>query len=362
MSVNTKFCPSSANVRELKVFLKQHGLSNAGNKQELVQRCCDYLKTEELEEEIDARVFVDFLVERAPGFDVLPMQWTSEGFPVMQEHTLCSFLKAKGAYTKNYKTGLRLCQCGHLSHIQKSASQVPLFLRARCRPTMKRQPPHYECFIQVAEVMACNEDESTKLEIEGANCHCPAGETQSCVHIAALLLTLAEITPKAGTSKPCAWSRPSWQAKAQTSAALDFGHATSEGYKPYTGPLLDTKALLASFDKSTVTGSELFHSMEEERAITINEAKKRGNDAAKSVLRDPIDYLLNLDKDVLSVDDLVSALAVSHEEVKLIAEMTTGQRENPLWMDARQWRVTEAAGPLNDYLRPVNYAYCVRHH
>ena len=183
MLVNTKFCPSSANVGELKVFLKQHGLSNAGNKQELVQRCCDYLKTEELEEEIDARAFVDFLVERAPGFDVLPMQWTSEGLPVMHEHTVCSFLKAKGAYTKNYRTGLRLCRCGHLSHIQKSASQVPLFIRARCRPTMKRQPPHYECFIQLAEVMACNEDESTKLEIEGANCHCPAGETQSCLHV-----------------------------------------------------------------------------------------------------------------------------------------------------------------------------------
>lgn len=126
--------------------------------------------------------------------------------------------------------------------------------------------------------------------------------------------------------------------KRNTSAALDFGQATSEGYKPYTGPLLDTKALLASFDKSTVTGSELFRSMEEESASTLKEAKKRVNDIAKTVLRDPIDYLLNLDKDVLNVDDLVSALSVSHEEVKFIAEMTTGQWENPLWMDARQWR------------------------
>jgi hypothetical protein len=78
--------------------------------------------------------------------------------------------------------------------------------------------------------------------------------------------------------------------------------------------------------------------MEEESASTLKEAKKRVNDIAKTVLRDPIDYLLNLDKDVLNVDDLVSALSVSHEEVNLIAEMTTGQWENPLWMDARQWR------------------------
>ena len=24
----------------------------------------------------------------------------------------------------------------------------------------------------------------------------------------------------------------------------------------------------------------------------------------------------------------------------LVAEMTVGQRDNPLWMDARQWRIT----------------------
>lgn len=145
-----------------------------------------------MEEEIDARAFVDFLVERAPGFEVLPMQWTSEGLPVIHEQTVCSFLKAKGAYTKNYRTGLQLCQCGHLSHVQKSASQVPLFIRARCRPTIRRQPPFYECFIQVAVMTTRNEDKvPMKLEIEGANCHCPDGKTQSCVHIAALLLTLA---------------------------------------------------------------------------------------------------------------------------------------------------------------------------
>ena len=29
----------------------------------------------------------------------------------------------------------------------------------------------------------------------GGNCFCAAGASQSCVHIAALLLTLAEVTP-----------------------------------------------------------------------------------------------------------------------------------------------------------------------
>ena len=28
-----------------------------------------------------------------------------------------------------------------------------------------------------------------------ANCKCPAGETQTCVHVAALLITLSEVIP-----------------------------------------------------------------------------------------------------------------------------------------------------------------------
>ena len=45
--------------------------------------------------------------------------------------------------------------------------------------------------------------------VEGANCYCAAGETQSCVHVTALLFTLAAVSPAACTSLPCAWSRPS---------------------------------------------------------------------------------------------------------------------------------------------------------
>ena len=41
-----------------------------------------------------------------------------------------------------------------------------------------------------------------------------------------------------------------------------------------------------------------------------------------------------------TVDDLVTALCVTSEEAELIQIMTIGQGDNPLWMDARQWRVT----------------------
>ena len=56
------------------------------------------------------------------------------------------------------------------------------------------------------------------------------------MHIAALLLTLAEVTPTACTSMRCTWSRPSIGSKASLAKELDFGKASSEGYVPYSGP------------------------------------------------------------------------------------------------------------------------------
>ena len=40
------------------------------------------------------------------------------------------------------------------------------------------------------------------------------------------------------------------------------------------------------------------------------------------------------------VNDLVESLLLTPVEVELIQMMTIGQRDNPLWMDARQWRIT----------------------
>ena len=52
------------------------------------------------------------------------------------------------------------------------------------------------------------------------------------------------------------------------------------------------------------------------------------------VLTDPLDRLAEKDITNFMVDDLISALHVTPEEVKLLQTMTAG------WMDARQWRVT----------------------
>ena len=65
--------------------------------------------------------------------------------------------------------------------------------------------------------------------------------------------------------------------------------------------------------------------------------------SANPVLIDPLDKLCDIasTRDV-TVDDLVEALKLTAEEVELIQAMSIGQRHNPLWLDARQWRITSS--------------------
>ncbi len=61
----------------------------------------------------------------------------------------------------------------------------------------------------------------------------------------------------------------------------------------------------------------------------------------KQILQNPVDKLnsIAVSRD-LTVDDLIQSLNVTSEQAELIQIVTIGQRNNPLWMDARQWRIT----------------------
>jgi len=66
--------------------------------------------------------------------------------------------------------------------------------------------------------------------IIAGNYKCPADKTQSCVHVAALLITVTEITPHSCTSMRCAWSRPPQAGQPTLSVDLDFGGSSLDGY------------------------------------------------------------------------------------------------------------------------------------
>ena len=117
---------------------------------------------------------------------------------------------------------------------------APSFFLAKCRPTMRKKTPFYPLFVVL---------DNQTLPV-GGNCFCAAEASQSCVHIAALLFTLAEVTQTACTNIKYAWSRPTTGSKATFSSVLDFGVASQEGYFPYNGPKPPITTVLDSLSEA----------------------------------------------------------------------------------------------------------------
>lgn len=64
------------------------------------------------------------------------------------------------------------------------------------------------------------------------------------------------------------------------------------------------------------------------------------NDTPALLLFDLLDKLIKKDVQHVTATDLVEALEVTTNEIVLIQSITVGQRDNPLWMATRQWRIT----------------------
>ena len=107
--------------------------------------------------------------------------------------------------------------------------------------------------------------------------------------------------------------------------------------RTYTGPVLEVNDLLYQLESAGCdTGAQDYFKHEEDRSV-----QSVPPPSANPVLINPLDKLCDIVsiRDV-AVDDLVEALKPTAEEVELTQVMSIGQRHNPLWLDARQWRVT----------------------
>ena len=121
--------------------------------------------------------FQDFSSEMSvPMFESLPLgTWTQEKLPLIQEQIAINYLK-KGVYTKNLRTSVRLCQCGHPYDIAVASVEdvmevdgriaIASYVRAKCIE-LKSPILHPLCY-------------ATPM---GGNCFCAAGFTQICVHM-----------------------------------------------------------------------------------------------------------------------------------------------------------------------------------
>ena len=138
----------------------------------------DIAETDNLEEKLEAVPFHCADFPAPPEFTKLPNEnWIEDDFSLVTESQVTNYLylKAKQGYTKNFRTGIHLCQCGHVFSLSNF-----VFIKAKCRPTMRQVPPFYSLFIML-------DNKSTPID---GNCKCPAGESQSCVHCCTAYNTL----------------------------------------------------------------------------------------------------------------------------------------------------------------------------
>ena len=78
------------------------------------------------------------------------------------------------------KTGYNLFASGHVQSIHMCTNMSYCFYKAAVLPSMKKEKPYNVlCAIHLAS-----------KEVHCAHCSCPAGESQSCVHLSAMLHAL----------------------------------------------------------------------------------------------------------------------------------------------------------------------------
>ena len=122
--------------------VEEKELPVSGRKNELVKRVVAFQEAEALQAELGAVAFQKLSVPAALPFESLPNSgWSIGELPQVTEERAIAYLKRLDGFTKNYRTGVRLCQCGHIYDIEGAPSGSRMNVRAKCRPTMRKQPP-----------------------------------------------------------------------------------------------------------------------------------------------------------------------------------------------------------------------------
>ena len=161
--------PSLWNIEQLKINLKEKELSVSGRKNEFVQRVVDFQEAEALQAELGAVAFQNCSIPALLPFESLPNSGLSIGeLPQVTEEQAILYLKRLGGFMKNYRMGVRLYQCGHVYNIEGAPLGSRMYVCAKCRPTMRKQPPFYKLFVTIAQSVQLKGPQFT---VEGANCY-----------------------------------------------------------------------------------------------------------------------------------------------------------------------------------------------
>ena len=139
-TTSTKHSPSLWTVEQLKIYLKEKELPVSGQKNKLVKRVVDFQEVEALQAELGAVAFQNLSVPAALPFESLPNSgWSIGELPQVTEEWAILYLKCLGGFTKLLNGGGVSVQA-YIYGIEGDPSGSHMYVRAKCRPTMRKQP------------------------------------------------------------------------------------------------------------------------------------------------------------------------------------------------------------------------------
>lgn len=258
----------------------------------------------------------------------------------------------------NYKEGkaYRYYTCEHVREIAyhpiRSAAPICI-LRAMVKPSMTKKP--YKVWVMVSK----KTDNSPGGDIKTAHCTCPAGLLGSCNHIVGLLFRV-EAAVKSGatvqspTDATCMWVVPSggpgrkpgkWRdnhlvkdrcgQKKSTTKKKDE-KCSKKAFQPFTeehaDALLDTEGVAQALE-------DLFLDEASDSVFILTRRKQKLTVPSKPSLPETVHTLA---ESSASVEDLVAAMTMSAEEIKIVEEATRSQSDSSDWTSQCVGRITSS--------------------
>ncbi|XP_069104831.1 uncharacterized protein [Argopecten irradians] len=212
--------------------------------------------------------------------------------------------------------------------------------------------PDYDVWISLSKMTG---------QIHAADCSCPAGNGESCNHIAGLLYALVDITDKkasgdlAATSKPCKWNQPR-KRKLSPQKAEQFKNTLDDSsYVDYRPAGKQSSIDRQEFCKklSVISPNSGYLKLFPKPEIPADILKQCCLPEPDFCFCDHID--LESDSCKIVFESYVANLKFDASQ---IAHLTKGQSSNPIWKKARSGRLTAsmfgAIARRNSEKRPVS--------
>ena len=238
---------------------------------------------------------------------------------------------------KNWATGSQLVRDGYVRCVQfHSGADGTAYLKGTVIPRMR--PGCYKAFVLLSV------DDGKVDRIIGGLCECKAGLSQSCFHVAGLLIMSSYLTDASVTSLPCKWIDPGSGAKSGIAIAKDLPFGRVPFATAWRGRTADPSDL-----ERAIKAEELELSWTAYRQIDRDNTADQAQPCPYPELPDPFTYLKSLaDRmgiEKLTVKDLVSSLSLSQQR-EFLQKATANQASIVHWHSARSLRITSSNSGL----------------